>query len=47
MELSESPEPPMHLFLGNDACNRASKKLTEMTTELEQWKFITIRADFK
>ena len=47
MELAESHEPPMHLFLGNDAYNRASKKLTDMSRELEQWKFITIGADFK
>jgi NAD(P)-dependent dehydrogenase (short-subunit alcohol dehydrogenase family) len=46
MELAESPEPPVHLFLGNDAYNRASKKLTEMSGELEQWKFITVGADF-
>ncbi|GGB05431.1 SDR family NAD(P)-dependent oxidoreductase [Puia dinghuensis] len=47
MELAESPEPPMHLFLGNDAYNRASKKLTEMSEELEQWKPVTVGADFK
>ncbi len=47
MELAESPEPPMHLFLGNDAYKRASKKLSEMSAELEQWKSITIGADFK
>jgi short-subunit dehydrogenase len=47
MELAESPEPPMHLFLGNDAYNRASKKLTDMSGELEQWKSITVGADFK
>jgi short-subunit dehydrogenase len=47
MELAESPEPPMRLFLGNDAYNRASKKLTEMAGELEQWKSVTIGADFK
>ena len=46
MELAESPEPPMHLFLGNDAYNRASKKLTDMSEELEQWKSITVGADF-
>jgi NAD(P)-dependent dehydrogenase (short-subunit alcohol dehydrogenase family) len=45
--LAESPEPPMHLFLGNDAYNRASGKLAAMSTELEQWKLITIGADFK
>ena len=47
IELAESPEPPMHLFLGNDAYIRASKKLTDMSEELEQWKPITIGADFK
>jgi short-subunit dehydrogenase len=47
MELAESPEPPMHLFLGNDAYNRASKKLTDMSEELEQWRSITAGADFK
>jgi hypothetical protein len=36
----------MHLFLGNDAYNRASKKLTDMSEELEQWKSITAGADF-
>ena len=45
MELAESPKPPMHLFLGNDAYRRASKKLTEMSEELEQWKSITAGAD--
>jgi len=47
MELAESPEPPMHLFLGKDAYNRASKKLTDMSRELEQWKSTTVGADFK
>ena len=46
MELAESPEPPMHLFLGNDAYNRASKKLIDMSGELEQWKPMTVGADF-
>lgn len=47
MELAENPEPPMHLFLGNDAYNRASKKLTDMSAELEKWKALTIGADFQ
>jgi len=47
IELAESAAPPMHLFLGNDAYNRASEKLATMTTELEQWKATTIGADFK
>ena len=46
MELAESPEPPMHLFLGNDAYNRAKQKLIELSRELEQWKSMTVGADF-
>jgi NAD(P)-dependent dehydrogenase (short-subunit alcohol dehydrogenase family) len=47
IELADSPEPPMHLFLGADAYKRASEKLAAMSTELELWKSITIGADFK
>jgi short-subunit dehydrogenase len=46
IELAENPQPPMHLFLGNDAYNRASEKLASMSSELEQWKSTTIGADF-
>ncbi|MDB5091378.1 MAG: family oxidoreductase [Mucilaginibacter sp.] len=46
MELAESPEPPMHLFLGNDAYKRASEKLVAMGVELEKWKGVTLGADF-
>ncbi len=47
IELAESPEPPMHLFLGADAYKRASEKLAAMSAELERWKSTTIGADFK
>ncbi len=47
MELAESDKPPMHLFLGNDAYNRASEKLAAMAEELEKWKSTTNGADFK
>jgi NAD(P)-dependent dehydrogenase (short-subunit alcohol dehydrogenase family) len=47
IELAESAEPPMHLFLGNDAYNRASEKLAVMSAELEKWKSTTMGADFK
>ncbi|PSL50360.1 short subunit dehydrogenase [Chitinophaga niastensis] len=45
--LAESAAPPMHLFLGADAYNRTSEKLAVMSAELEQWKPITIKADFQ
>jgi NAD(P)-dependent dehydrogenase (short-subunit alcohol dehydrogenase family) len=47
IELAETPQPPMHLFLGNDAYKRASEKLAAMSAELKQWKSTTIAADFK
>jgi short-subunit dehydrogenase len=47
IELAESSQQPIHLFLGSDAYNRASKKLATMSEELEQWKSTTIGADFK
>lgn len=47
IELSESQQPPLHLYLGKDAYTRASEKLAAMTNELEQWKATTIGADFK
>jgi short-subunit dehydrogenase len=47
MELAESEEPPVHLYLGGDAYNRASEKLKSMTAELEYWEKTTISADFK
>jgi len=46
MRLAESSDPPLHLFLGADAYNRASKKLATMTEELEKWKETTLSADF-
>ena len=47
IELAEGENPPLHLYLGQDAYNRASEKLKIMTTELEQWKETTISGDFK
>jgi short-subunit dehydrogenase len=44
--LAEEEHPPIHLYLGQDAYNRASAKLAAMTAELETWKPTTISADF-
>jgi short-subunit dehydrogenase len=44
--LADEAEPPMHLFLGRDAYLRASRKLTTMSAELQQWKAVTVSADF-
>jgi len=47
MELAETEQPPLHLFLGQDAYNRASRKLMSMVAELENWKSTTISADYE
>jgi len=47
MELATSEYPPLHLYLGLDAYNRASAKLAGMTEELEEWKSTTISADYQ
>ena len=46
IELAESAEPPLHLYLGHDAYIRASVKLAAMNAELEAWKTATMSADF-
>jgi NAD(P)-dependent dehydrogenase (short-subunit alcohol dehydrogenase family) len=47
IHLSENPDPPLHLFLGLDAYHRASAKLLAMVKELEQFKDMTVSADFE
>ena len=46
IDLFESKERPLHLYLGNDAYSRVSEKLAAMKAELEKWKPVTISADF-
>lgn len=46
IQLAETDQPPLHLYLGQDAYNRASSKLASMVTELEDWKSTTISADY-
>jgi hypothetical protein len=47
IRLAESDQPPLHLYLGQDAYDRVSGKLATMAAELEQWKSTTISADYK
>jgi short-subunit dehydrogenase len=47
IELAESSQPPVHLYLGQDAYNRAAGKLKAMTASLEEWKTVSISADFQ
>jgi short-subunit dehydrogenase len=45
-EISEMSNPPLRLLLGQDAYNKATKKLSEMQTEIEQMKSLTISTGF-
>lgn len=42
----ESPKPPHHLLLGNDAYIGATAKLTELRKEFTAWKSVARGADF-
>ena len=42
----ESPKPPHHLLLGNDAYNGATAKLVELRKEFSAWKAVARGADF-
>jgi NAD(P)-dependent dehydrogenase (short-subunit alcohol dehydrogenase family) len=42
----ESPKPPHHLLLGNDAYNGAIAKLAELRKEFSAWKAVARGADF-
>lgn len=45
--LGENPDPPLHLWLGTDALNRAAQKIGSLNEELEKWRALSIAADFK
>lgn len=47
IDLAESSNPPVQLFLGSDAYRRASEKLVHLHKELEANKDISFRTDFK
>lgn len=46
MELAALEQPPLHLYMGQDAYDRASAKLTGMVEEIENWKSTTISVDY-
>jgi len=47
IQLAENPEPPLHLWLGANAFDRASEKVESLREELKKWKDLSISADFK
>jgi hypothetical protein len=42
----DADEPPLHLLLGKSALMRFEKKLAEWKEAIEDWKEITIGADY-
>jgi len=46
IRLAEDPEPPLHLWLGANAFERAGEKISSMETELKRWKDLSFAADF-
>ncbi|MBE9583014.1 SDR family NAD(P)-dependent oxidoreductase [Mucilaginibacter sp. JRF] len=47
IKVSEAENPPVHLFLGEDAYNLAYKKMENVKNELEAWKEVTISTGFE
>lgn len=46
IKIAEQQNPPLHLFLGNDAYEMAKSKLSSMEAELEEWKSVTVSTGF-
>lgn len=46
LELVESENPPLRLLLGKDAYQAANYKLSTMRETIEEWKEVTLNADF-
>jgi len=43
----DSPNPPLHLILGNIALKRFRDKLSQWQKEIAAWESITTNADFQ
>jgi NAD(P)-dependent dehydrogenase (short-subunit alcohol dehydrogenase family) len=47
IRLAENPDPPLHLWLGANAVDRAGEKIQSLALESEKWKALSVSADFK
>lgn len=47
IKLVESPNPPVNLFLGSDAFNRAKTKLEQLNNQMATWEEVSSSTDFK
>jgi NAD(P)-dependent dehydrogenase (short-subunit alcohol dehydrogenase family) len=46
IQISQEENPPLHLFLGEDAYTMANAKIEEVEADLEAWKAMTIATNF-
>lgn len=46
IEMSKEQNPPLHLFLGQDAYDISKNKLEEVSSQLENWKNYTLSTGF-
>jgi NAD(P)-dependent dehydrogenase (short-subunit alcohol dehydrogenase family) len=45
LKLADADNPPLHLFLGSDALNRARAKFDAFVTEVDSWHDVTLSTD--
>ncbi|MDR6764496.1 NAD(P)-dependent dehydrogenase (short-subunit alcohol dehydrogenase family) [Flavobacterium sp. 2755] len=46
IKASQDQNPPLHLFLGEDAYNMANQKIASVQGELEKWKSVSVSTGF-
>jgi len=46
IKVSQDQNPPLHLFLGEDAFNMANQKIASVQGELGQWKEVSVGTNF-
>ncbi|KUJ62127.1 short-chain dehydrogenase [Flavobacteriaceae bacterium CRH] len=46
IKVSQDKNPPLHLFLGEDAYNMANQKIASVQGELEGWKSVSVSTGF-
>ncbi|PTB97224.1 short-chain dehydrogenase/reductase [Marivirga lumbricoides] len=47
IKLVNDPDPPINLFMGSDAYERASSKVEALTSSMKEWKVTSFSTDFK
>ncbi|MFC0077446.1 oxidoreductase [Flavobacterium procerum] len=46
IKVSQDQNPPLHLFLGEDAFNMANQKIASVQNELGKWKEVSVSTNF-